>query len=382
METILQRKNCQHQWQWKIKNRLRFCPKCGLHQKGFILKAKSDSMMSERIALKMIDEQGWILRQKIIWAKQILLINKEKRTIGSVMPTSVKDRFNMSWEYLYHFVKNKKYYFDLDSVRIPPQTFENRPYGIIREREFGYDTEYPEIRNPMVFNYRVRDAERKAGQPQFKASEEEIKKWQELKEKCYGNDDKGARRSRIRAFMDTKNKRNWKIETLETERKYKTNPDPRGNDKGGSGSYRLWKDKHPYLKPLEMRLEDTKNKDTKSSRAYNLKKLLSEIRLGLKPNTGIMPYQGKFLNHPEAEMFGSPRARNTRKVKENQEYKTRNPERSISLLGKNIPTVFQINHEPHNFKKELGALGYKVKDNLTKEQQNYLIKELDRLKII
>lgn len=78
-------------------------------------------MMPERIALKMIDEQGWILRQKIIWAKQIML-NKEKRTIGSVMPTSVKDRFNMSWEYLYHFVKNKKYYFDLDAVRIPPQT--------------------------------------------------------------------------------------------------------------------------------------------------------------------------------------------------------------------------------------------------------------------
>ena len=33
------------------------------------------------------------------------------------MPSSVKDRFSNSWEYVYFFVKNKKYYFDLDAVR-------------------------------------------------------------------------------------------------------------------------------------------------------------------------------------------------------------------------------------------------------------------------
>lgn len=137
-------------------------------------------MMPERISIKMIDEQGWILRNKIKWAKQVL-IKKENRTIGSVMPTSVKDRFNESGEELYFFVKNKKYYSDLDAVRLKPQTFENRPDGIIREREFGYNTEYPEARNPK-FNYRVRDAKRKAGQPQFKASEEEIKRYNQIPE--------------------------------------------------------------------------------------------------------------------------------------------------------------------------------------------------------
>ena len=50
--------------------------------------------------------------------------------------------------------------------------------------------------------------------------------------------------------------------------------------------------------------------------------------------------------------------------------------------GKNLPTIWQIGSEPHNFQKELGAVGYKVKSNLTKEQEAYLLKELDTLKII
>src|SRR3990167_311931 len=128
-------------------------------------------MMPERLALKMIDEQGWILRNKIKWVKQIY-IHKERRTIGSVMPTSVKDRFNESGEELYFFVKSKKYYADLDSVRLPIQTFENRPMGV--ERQDFYDgSKYNK------FNYRVRDAKKKLTQcPQFKATEEEIKKYQ------------------------------------------------------------------------------------------------------------------------------------------------------------------------------------------------------------
>jgi hypothetical protein len=98
-------------------------------------------MQPERLAIAMIDKQGWILRNKIKWAKQVL-IKKENRTIGSVMPSSVRDRFNESGEELYFFVKNKRYYSDLNAVRLPPQTMENRPDGIIRNREFGYDSKY------------------------------------------------------------------------------------------------------------------------------------------------------------------------------------------------------------------------------------------------
>jgi len=68
------------------------------------------------------------------------------------MPSSVKDRFTNAYEPVFFLVKSRKYYFDLDAVRVPPKTFENRPYGIVREREFGYDTQYPQVR--AKFNYR------------------------------------------------------------------------------------------------------------------------------------------------------------------------------------------------------------------------------------
>ena len=129
-------------------------------------------MQPERLAIKMIDEQGFILRNKIKWCKQVLLY-KERKTKGSVMPTSVKDRFNESGEELYFFVKSKKYYFDLDAVRLPNQVVgitDMRDPGILRQRL------YPESKYNK-FNYRVRDANRKEGQPQFKASEEELSKY-------------------------------------------------------------------------------------------------------------------------------------------------------------------------------------------------------------
>ena len=129
-------------------------------------------MQPERMAIRMIDEQGWILRNKIKWCKQVYLF-KDKITKGSVMPTSVKDRFNESGEELYFFVKSKKYYFDLDAVRLP--IFEpNIERPRIGQNQF------------QTFNYRVRDAERKAGQPQFKATEEEIKNYRQQDAKEQG----------------------------------------------------------------------------------------------------------------------------------------------------------------------------------------------------
>jgi len=63
----------------------------------------------ERFMIEMLN-RGWILRNKIIWYKR------------NCMPTSVKDRFKCSWEYLFFFSKSKKYYFDLDAVRVPHKT--------------------------------------------------------------------------------------------------------------------------------------------------------------------------------------------------------------------------------------------------------------------
>lgn len=84
-------------------------------------------MIPERFALEMIERQ-WILRNKIIWHKK------------NGMPSSVVDRLNNKYEVVYFFTKNPKYYFDLDSIRIPFETDEKRPDGNTRAREKGYNT--------------------------------------------------------------------------------------------------------------------------------------------------------------------------------------------------------------------------------------------------
>lgn len=62
-------------------------------------KHKSLSMIPARFAIEMI-ERGWILRNTVIWHKP------------NCMPESVKDRFTNDYEYLFFFVKNKKYWFE------------------------------------------------------------------------------------------------------------------------------------------------------------------------------------------------------------------------------------------------------------------------------
>jgi len=57
-----------------------------------------------RVAFSLI-EDDWILRNDIIWHKP------------NAMPSSVKDRLTQTYEHIFHFVKSRKYYYDLDAVR-------------------------------------------------------------------------------------------------------------------------------------------------------------------------------------------------------------------------------------------------------------------------
>lgn len=54
-----------------------------------------------------LSDAGWYLRQDIIWAK------------GNPMPESVKDRCTKSHEYIFLLSKQKKYYFDSESIKEP-----------------------------------------------------------------------------------------------------------------------------------------------------------------------------------------------------------------------------------------------------------------------
>lgn len=64
-------------------------------------------------------EDGWYLRQDIIWHKT------------NPMPESVKDRCTKSHEYIFLLSKSPKYYFDNESIKEPAKTFDSN----IRDRD-------------------------------------------------------------------------------------------------------------------------------------------------------------------------------------------------------------------------------------------------------
>ena len=71
-----------------------------------------------RFAFAMIDD-GWILRNDIIWHKP------------NHMPSSVKDRLSNAYEHIFHFVRQQKYYYDLDAIREP---HKGHPSGNIKRK--------------------------------------------------------------------------------------------------------------------------------------------------------------------------------------------------------------------------------------------------------
>lgn len=88
------------------------------------IKNKSLCLIPHRFAIGCID-RGWILRNDIIWAK------------SNGMPESVTDRFSKKHEYMFFFVKNEKYYFDLDAIRDKTITKSN----VRNKREESYGSE-------------------------------------------------------------------------------------------------------------------------------------------------------------------------------------------------------------------------------------------------
>ena len=67
---------------------------------------KDLALLPHRFAVEM-QRRGWIVRNDIIWRKTRCL------------PNPVKDRLLTTHEHIFHFVKSKKYHYDLDSIRVP-----------------------------------------------------------------------------------------------------------------------------------------------------------------------------------------------------------------------------------------------------------------------
>lgn len=76
-----------------------------IKQNGKLYQNKQLLMIPARFAIEM-QERGWILRADIIWHKP------------NRIPASVNDRVNNTYEHVFHFVRNKRYYFDLNSISV------------------------------------------------------------------------------------------------------------------------------------------------------------------------------------------------------------------------------------------------------------------------
>lgn len=65
------------------------------------------SFIPEDFAKRMVEHGGWKCVNKVIWRKT------------DPMPSSTKRGLTPTYEYLYHFVRRKDYYYDLEAIKVP-----------------------------------------------------------------------------------------------------------------------------------------------------------------------------------------------------------------------------------------------------------------------
>lgn len=89
-----------------------------------LARQKSLMLLPHRYAIRCVDELGLILRQDQVWKKD------------NGLPESVTDRTRREHEYLFHMVKQPRYYSAVDEIREPASNY-NRPNLNGRESRGG-----------------------------------------------------------------------------------------------------------------------------------------------------------------------------------------------------------------------------------------------------
>lgn len=67
---------------------------------------KSLLLGPERLVRGLLDD-GWIVRNRVAWIK------------NAPLPSPVLDRLTNTWEYVFHLVRQRDYFYDLDAIREP-----------------------------------------------------------------------------------------------------------------------------------------------------------------------------------------------------------------------------------------------------------------------
>ncbi len=92
--------------------------------KSYGVPNKSLCCIPDRFKIEMIN-RGWTLRNTIIWYKR------------NVMPSSVKDRFTVDFEYVFFFVKDKKYFFEKQYSQLAQSSFKDKRLDKGRQEHKG-----------------------------------------------------------------------------------------------------------------------------------------------------------------------------------------------------------------------------------------------------
>lgn len=85
-----------------------------------------------KIAIRLVEKQGWILRADIIWHKP------------NAMPASIKNRPTTDHEYIFMFAKTENYFYNADAVREPHVTFSDKSRMKGGRNHFGKRNGTPE----------------------------------------------------------------------------------------------------------------------------------------------------------------------------------------------------------------------------------------------
>ena len=128
-------------------------PQASMEVDNKVNQPKQKLFIPYRVAIAL-QEDGWICRNDITWQKP------------NAMPSSVKDRLSVTTERIFHFVKNRRYYYNLDAIRMPHKTFNQESKRSNFNNQVFYDEKAPnQVGKSRVGRSRAEDFNSKGKNP-------------------------------------------------------------------------------------------------------------------------------------------------------------------------------------------------------------------------
>lgn len=97
---------------------------------------KSALHIPQRVYSRMVDE-GWVLRDKVIWAKKVWMDDDSQK--GNGKPFSGSSRLAGQWEPIYRFTPREESHMDIDGNRLMPPSYDGDMGKAVQDGKFRDD---------------------------------------------------------------------------------------------------------------------------------------------------------------------------------------------------------------------------------------------------